>query len=76
MVAALAGRAVLRPRPALPGFVWPYPDRRDPMTPADAGMSIRFIRQFDAETLRPMQRIDVLYGMGCIAPGTIVRMAS
>ncbi len=41
-----------------------------------AGISLRFVRQYDIETWRMPVRLDVLYGMATISPSFAVRIDS
>lgn len=52
-------------QPALLGVDW----AQDP-----DGISIRFVRQFDIKTDRPIERLDVIYGIGTIRPDLQARI--
>lgn len=42
--------------------------------PSRSGISMRFVRAFDARTDRMPARLDVLYGMATLRPGLAARV--
>lgn len=38
------------------------------------GFSVRFVKEYEISTEKPPSRFDVIYGVGCIAPNTKVRL--
>lgn len=39
-------------------------------------VSMRYVTHYNVQSGVPVHRLDILYGMGCIAPGTIVARVS
>jgi hypothetical protein len=66
--AAVVALTLARHLPGIASTVILPPPRED----SNLGISMRYIKEFDIAG--PVHRFDVVFGMGCIAPNTVVRV--